>query len=173
MRRNIERNLPTFDVVSFTDASPSPVRRKVAFTIQEEQDIVSASVRVNEDIPVEDNAKISAPFVFDEGEPSNESDSASSVDDENTQKSTVYSKRQQNSAKNWENVRDEILKAAIESESIPVGQMCTNCRKDSASYRCLKCGIGNYFCESCIALLHSNKCVFHVVEQWKVSICNL
>jgi hypothetical protein len=75
--------------------------------------------------------------------------------------------------KNWENVRDEILKAAIESESIPVGQMCTNCRMDGASYRCLKCGIRNYFCESCIALLHSNKCVFHVVEQWKVSIYNL
>ena len=36
-----------------------------------------------------------------------------------------------------------------------------------------KCGIRNYFCESCIALLHSNKCVFHVVEQWKVSIYNL
>jgi hypothetical protein len=35
------------------DVSPSPVRRKVAFTIQEEQDIVNASLRVNEDIPVE------------------------------------------------------------------------------------------------------------------------
>ena len=92
MRRNIKRNLPTFNVVSFMDVSPSPVRRKVAFTIQEEQDIVNASVRVNEDIPVEDNANISASFVFDEGELSNESDSASSVDDENTQKSTVYSK---------------------------------------------------------------------------------
>jgi hypothetical protein len=68
------------------------VRRKVAFTIQEEQDIVNASVRVNEDIPVEDSANISASFVFDEGELSNESDSDSSVDDENTQKSTVYSK---------------------------------------------------------------------------------
>ena len=68
------------------------MRRKVAFTIQEEQDIVNASVRVNKYIPVEDSANISAPFVFDEGELSNESDSDSSVDDENTQKSTVYSK---------------------------------------------------------------------------------
>jgi hypothetical protein len=71
---------------------------------------------------LKDSAKIPAPFVFAEGELSNECDSDSSVDDENTQKSTVYSKQQQNSGKNWDNVRDEILKAEIESESIQLAK---------------------------------------------------
>ncbi len=173
MRRNIKRTLPSFDVISFTESSPTPVRRRIEMTTSQEQNFVSTCISENEDIPVEDTSNISIPFVFDEGELSGDSDSDNSDEDENAKNSTIYSKRQENSARNWESVREDLLKAVIESECIPDDQMCTNCRTDSASYRCLKCGIGNFFCESCVASLHSKICVFHVVEQWKVSIWSI
>lgn len=173
MRRNIKRNLPGFDVVSFTDLSPSPVRRRVELATPQEPNFVDTCSRVNEDILVDVDANISTQFALDQREVSSDSDSAESSDEgESTQKTTTYGKRQQNSAKNWENVREELLKAVIESECIPDGQVCSKCGTDRASYCCIKCGIGNYFCESCVASLHRNICVFHAVEHWKVSsIC--
>jgi hypothetical protein len=58
-------------------------------------------------------------------------DSDSSDDEETQGKSTsrpsLYDKRKQNSAKNWENIRSLLRDVVIESECIPIGQTCRAC----------------------------------------------
>ncbi|XP_028412340.1 uncharacterized protein LOC114535157 [Dendronephthya gigantea] len=175
MPRNIKRTLPrgpSFEFVAFTDSSPSPIRRRIELASPQNRDETSA--RVNEVGECEDNlgtsVQTSSSFVFSERDLTeifSESDSDCENNEKAPGKSTSYAKRQQSSTKNWENIRGTLLKAVVESECIPCGQLCTNCNVASANFRCLKCGAGNYFCEACVASLHKNVCVFHVVEQWK------
>jgi hypothetical protein len=168
MRQNIKCNLPELDVISFCD-SPSPVRRKV-------------DLATTDDLPDEINKDSSYPASsfefyiaeFSESDNSSDLESANS-EEEGTQgrsrKTTnQYNKRKGNSAKNWETIRIMLRDAVIETECIPVGQICHVCNTALANYRCLKCGIGHFFCEPCVASVHTNIGIFHIVEEWKVSM---
>ena len=103
-----------------------------------------------------------------------ESDTGSDSEEEGTQRKTtnVYNKRKESSAKNWETIRSSLRNVVIETECIPVGQICHVCNAAAANYRCLKCGIGQFFCEPCVASVHTNIGIFHIIEEWKVNMLN-
>ncbi|XP_028417867.1 uncharacterized protein LOC114542545 [Dendronephthya gigantea] len=176
MRRNIKRSLTGLDIFSFCDSSPSPVRRKLELQTAESNTctpshIQQESISLYEKKTNYDHASSLNTFVFDERDLiESDSDSGSDNDEEETQQkstSSSYAKRQESSSLNWLKIRSYLRDAVIESECIPVGQICNNCNVESANFRCLRCGIGNFFCETCVASIHSNVCIFHVIEQWK------
>ena len=189
MRRNIKRTLTGLDIVSFTDSSPSPVRRRIELATAQsniesvQREDVSTGLQlaqvIDDEINPVDALNTSTSFEFHTRQlrlnsESSENDSHGSEDDETVEaqqnlRSSSYDKRKQNSVKNWENIRPLLRDVVIESECIPIGQTCSFCNTASATFRCLKCGSGQFFCEPCVASLHRNACVFHVVEQWKVS----
>ena len=100
------------------------------------------------------------------------SDNDSGEEQESQQQTiTNYARREENSAKNWAEIRFKLRDAVIESECIPVGQQCSKCNSKSADCRCIKYGMGNLLCQDCVVSIHQNICVFHVIEHWKVSVC--
>ena len=164
-RRNVKRNLPGLEIVSF-DGSGKSSKRKLTVTTPD----VVRQVETNE-LPVQDKDLTEEqplqPHIVDMNngnEGDDEGDSVNELEDV-----TNYRKRQQRAAQGWEGIRDAMLQAFVESELIPDGCLCTKCKTDNATFRCLKCGAGVFYCEACVSVIHSNQNVFHLVEQWQAS----
>ncbi len=180
MRRNIKRNLAGLDLISFNSGSNAPVRavrRKV------ELEVINPVNPPNVQAELESEPSCEESNCFDEGGSSElfefreqdclfDGDSSSDSDEEQeSQEQTItnYARREENSAKNWAEIRSKLRDAVTESECIPAGQPCCKCNSKNADFRCVKCGMGNFFREDCIVAIHQDMCVFHVIEQWKVS----
>lgn len=181
MRRNIKRNLKGLDVLSFSNSSPARrSRRNVAFLpgqSNSDESIRTSTTTTRSPLVqelVQDNNEIDRDFIpstsfeFQIREV-DEDDICSEEERADKKTADAHCKRKQNSAKNWESIRSSLLNVIIESECIPLGRTCFVCNVAPAIFRCISCGIGQYFCENCVESLHKNVCVFHVVEQWKVS----
>jgi hypothetical protein len=177
MRRNIKRNLSGVDLISFDSdsdcdsnaiAPARAVRRKVEYVI-DVAELESETSR--EELNCFDDSASLVSIEFD-SDSIGSSDNDSGEEQESQQQTiTNYARREENSAKNWAEIRFKLRDAVIESECIPVGQQCSKCNSKSADCRCIKCGMGNFFCQDCVVSIHQNICVFHVIEQWKVSVC--
>ena len=54
----------------------------------------------------------------------------------------------QTSATAWERIRQELLRAVVEGEALPVNQVCTKCIDVIATLHCRKCGPAAFFCDT-------------------------
>jgi len=81
---------------------------------------------------------------------------------------TSHELERKSAAKGWEQIRDSVLTAAVESSAQTVDQMCIMCSESKAVLRCLDCGPGAHYCEECFQNVHQNTNVFHVPEKWEV-----
>ncbi|XP_028417790.1 uncharacterized protein LOC114542444 isoform X2 [Dendronephthya gigantea] len=144
-RRNLKRTLPAIEIVSFGRSSVQ--RRKVTLTAPE---IVDSNQRrqVGDDEETfrmdTENRETFAMNDGHEGDDEEESD-----DDQGEDEVTQYRKKQQRAAQGWEDIRDAMLRAVVELEWIPDGQLCSKCATSEANFRCLQCGAGVYYCEQC------------------------
>ena len=82
---------------------------------------------------------------------------------------TEYEKGYFNKRHSWENLRKKLLDAAIEEVCLPSDSTCLICH-EKAVVPCKYCGPRIYFCESCGRKAHEKQNVFHVMEEWKVSV---
>ena len=158
MRRNIKRNLPSNTIVCFGGSSSAPVKRKLNLVASNGCDSGNDAITTasTSGIINERNLRIGdTNDVMENGEGKTASD---------------YKKRQENSAKNWATIRSQLLSAVVESECLPDQSLCGICGTAPATFRCTRCGIGILFCQQCVASLHSNVSLFHVIEEWKVII---
>ena len=163
-RRNVKRNLPSMEVVSF-EGSSTFSKRRITLTTPDVVQPVEGSGSKDDDLIEEHTMQPLAMDIIDGNEGDDEDDS-----EDDQAEVSCYKKRQQRAAQGWENIRDAMLRAVIESEWIPDGSLCTECRTANAMFRCLKCGAGVFYCEACVSTVHSiNRNVFHLVEQWKAS----
>ena len=89
---------------------------------------------------------------------------------ETDNKPSFYTISQKASIAAWNSVRQSMLKAVTESCAMPDTQVCMFCFETSAQFRCIQCGQCSYYCDHCLPKLHSCANIFHVPEQWKVSI---
>lgn len=76
--------------------------------------------------------------------------------------------KQKASTSAWGNIRQGLLKAAVESSAMPVNQCCVMCTKE-ASYRCIQCSSCAYYCHECFGLAHTKVNIFHTGEIWQVN----
>ena len=77
-----------------------------------------------------------------------------------------YMKRQQRLAENWSEIRDQMLRAAVEF-GIPFLATCNVCG-NPAIITCLECGPQAFYCEDCVEGSHHLKNIFHSPRIWKV-----
>ena len=163
-RRNVKRKLPSIEIVSFEGSSTVSKRRVPLSTPsvdQPAQESDSESDHFAEEHPIQ-------PLIIDMDD-GNEGDNEEDSEDDQAEIST-YRRKQQSAAQGWENIRDSMLQAVIESELIPDGSLCNECQTGTAVFRCRKCGTGIFYCETCVGTVHRNKNVFHEVEQWEASV---
>ena len=69
---------------------------------------------------------------------------------------------------NWNKIRPDILRTAIECNAIPPKQKCMLCSADNAIYRCLKCAPWAHYCSLCFGDAHRRTNLFHTGEVWEV-----
>ena len=168
-RRNVKRKLPSIQIVSFEGSSSVSRRRFTVSTpdvFQPVQTSDSESEHVAEVHPVQ-------PLIMDmNDEIGNEGDNEEDSEDDQPDQAelSIYKRKQQSAAQGWENIRDSMLDAFVESELIPDGSLCTECQTGTAVFRCRKCGTGIFYCETCVSAVHRNKNVFHEVEKWEASV---
>ena len=182
MRRNIMRNLTGLDIERFDSSEPSRARRKVERAHstrqvqagqgeQPHETSICLSSRPSERISQDISRKIGHRVVantstsFELHEKELVLDSNSESDDNEAEEvqvkstTTNYAKRQENNVKNWESIRLLLRNAVVESECIPVGQVCGTCNSTDASYRCLSCGAGIFFVKP---VLHQFTTIFDI-----------
>lgn len=157
-RRNVKRSLPMIEVVSFESSSTSSAnsiskttKRKCRLTTPDVVEPIhgSDSSSGNEDF-MDDTSMQGLARVVDGNDDGNEGDDEEDLEAENANVTSEYRRKQQRSAKGWENIRDAMLRAVIETEMIPDGCLCTECNHSNATFRCLKCGAGVFYCEECV-----------------------
>ena len=68
----------------------------------------------------------------------------------------------------WDGIRNDILRAVVESEAMPQNQVCIKCNNVLATLRCRKCGPSAFSCDVCFLTDHKNTNLFHIAEEWKV-----
>ena len=81
---------------------------------------------------------------------------------------SLHAIKQKASVAAWDQMRDVLLRTAIESSALPIDQKCILCT-EPAIYRCTQCGAWAYYCKSCYSQAHSMTNIFHVGEVWEVS----
>ena len=82
---------------------------------------------------------------------------------------TLHEVYQKQAAEGWKKIRMDMLHAVIESEALPVDQMCSVCMSSTASCRCLQCGPEYFFCVPCYEAAHLKTNIFHQGEVWEVN----
>jgi hypothetical protein len=164
-RRNVKRRLPSIEIVSF-EGSSNITKRRVTLSTPDVIQPVEAS-----DFVSEHSAEVHPiqPLIMAIND-GNEGDDEDDSEDDQPAEVSNYKRKQQSSAKGWENIRDSMLQAVIESELISDGCLCAECHTGTAVFRCRKCGTGIFYCETCVSSVHSKKNVFHEVEEWKASL---
>ena len=80
---------------------------------------------------------------------------------------SLHAIREQASARAWQEIRPQLLRAAVEASAMPQTQVCIMCT-ERALYRCCECGSNAYYCQECFKKAHSKVNVFHVGEIWQV-----
>ena len=80
---------------------------------------------------------------------------------------SLHAVKEQASARAWQNMRLQLLRAAVESSAMPEKQLCIMCT-ERALYRCCECGSNAYYCEECFKKAHTVN-TFHVGEIWQVT----
>lgn len=88
-----------------------------------------------------------------------------SVDHDFDEPSAHEIERQSASSK-WQMLRSKLLTAAVESASLPPNQLCIVCCQ-LASFRCLECGPGVYYCSEYFCKVHEKMNFFHIAEKWE------
>ena len=83
---------------------------------------------------------------------------------------SLHKLQREANASAWEEVRAKLLHAVVESEAMPLNQACTKCSEVPATLQCRKCGPSAFFCCACFHHVHCGINVFHVAEEWKVSV---
>ena len=83
---------------------------------------------------------------------------------------SLYSVKERSAAKEWEAIRPQLLKCAVESSAMPHAAECILCQSP-ATMRCLKCGPRVYFCIECFGDLHKKINILHTGEVWEVYGC--
>ena len=58
---------------------------------------------------------------------------------------SLHKLQREANASAWENVRAKLLHAIVESEAMPLNQVCTKCSEVAATLRCRKCGPSAFF----------------------------
>ena len=80
----------------------------------------------------------------------------------------------QASVRGWNNdynVRKRLLLAAVESNAMPLNQVCILC-SELAVLRCQECGPLVHFCIKCFLKQHEKLNFFHIAEKWEVTTSN-
>ena len=88
-------------------------------------------------------------------------------------KGETWQERKRKIYEEWQKLRDKVLEAWLKQEAAIEGTACVRCTelgKDApiASIRCKECGPNQFFCKDCALELHSTRCIFHRLEEWKV-----
>lgn len=168
-RRNVKRKLPSIQIVSF-EGSSNISRRRFTVSARDVVQPVQTSESESEQLAEVHPAQ---PLIMDmNDEIGNEGDNEEDSEDDQPDQAelSIYKRKKQSAAQGWENIRDSMLQAVIESELIPDGSLCNECQTGTAEFRCRKCGTGVFYCEKCVGAVHRNKNVFHEVEQWEASV---
>ena len=92
------------------------------------------------------------------------------MQDQTSSEPSFYTISRKESVAAWNSIRYPMLEAVTESYAMPEKQGCTFCSEAVAKYRCIHCGPYCYYCDHCVAKLHMDSNIFHVPEQWKVSV---
>ncbi len=87
---------------------------------------------------------------------------------DDTEGPSLYKIQQESSVAEWNEIRDKLVRAVVETNAMPLEQICVKCLESPASLRCQKCSVASFYCESCFVNEHSNANFFHVPEEWKV-----
>ena len=83
---------------------------------------------------------------------------------------SLHTIQKQANAAAWERIRHQLLRVLVESEAMPRDQLCVKCSIVAASLRCRKCHPSAFFCKECFLSTHTTTNIFHVPEEWKVSV---
>ena len=76
----------------------------------------------------------------------------------------------------WLKLTGEFVETWTKEEAAIEGKQCVLCNENDkevvsqATIRCRDCGYNQFFCEACAIKLHSNRCSFHLLEKWEVSM---
>ncbi len=81
---------------------------------------------------------------------------------------TLHEIKQKANVKGWAEIRQDMLKAAIQCCAMPLEQVCVHCTIMEAKYRCLQCSSWAYYCDECFGGIHHKSNLFHVGEVWEV-----
>ncbi len=81
---------------------------------------------------------------------------------------SLHEIKQKANVKGWAEIRQDMLKAAIQSCTMPFEQVCVHCTIMEAKYRCLQCSAWAYYCGECFGDIHCKSNLFHVGEVWEV-----
>ena len=76
---------------------------------------------------------------------------------------SLHAVKQKASSSAWANIRQGLLKAAVESSAMPVNQSCVMCPEE-AIYRCIQCSSCAYYCHGCFGRVHAKVNIFHTGE---------
>ena len=82
---------------------------------------------------------------------------------------SLHTIQKEANAEAWKKIRPMILRAVVENEGMPAKQLCIMC-SELAAVRCRKCGPFAFFCNHCFLHAHTQVNLFHVAEEWKVSL---
>lgn len=77
---------------------------------------------------------------------------------------------QKATATSWKKIRQDLRRAVVESNCMPLHQCCKICGTREATCRCLQCSPCAYFCSDCFIEIHSKAFFFHTGEIWEVLI---
>lgn len=96
-------------------------------------------------------------------------DLPSSVQDRPTVKEpSLHEIKQKANVCAWAEIRQELMKAAVQCCAMPRGQVCIHCAMEEAAYRCLQCSPQGFYCGTCFRDSHKRSNFFHVGEIWQV-----
>lgn len=84
--------------------------------------------------------------------------------------SRTYESRKLKAIQKWAELRQTLIDAAIEEQSIATNTMCSVCSSNDAEVRCTFCGPRQYFCRGCGIEEHKERNYFHVMELWQVKL---
>ena len=83
---------------------------------------------------------------------------------------TLHQVFQKQSIESWRKIRLDMLKVVIGTEALPEDKLCFVCNSEIATYRCLQCSPGLYYCSSRFESAHSRTNIFHSAEVWEVRL---
>ena len=80
---------------------------------------------------------------------------------------SLHAIKQRTATEAWEHVCSTMLKAVVESNTMPADQCCINC-SNCAIICCVQCAPWAFYCQKCFGVAHSRINIFHTGQVWEV-----